>query len=348
MRAVLVGCGGISKAWLEAASKLDGAQIVGLVDLDLTQAERRAAEFGLDVPLGTDLEAMLSGTAPEAVFDCTVPTAHHGVTVTALRCGCHVLGEKPIADDPDEARASVRAAAASGRVYAVVQNRRFDPNLRRLRTLLDSGALGRVTTVNADFYLGPHFGGFRERMAHPLLKDMAIHTFDAARFLTGADLEAVYCHAWNPAGSWYAHGASAVAVFEMTGGVVFTYRGSWAAEGLPTAWEGAWRIVGERGSVAWDGAEGFRAQVVSQVVSESATESGGFLSTFSDLELPPADNPDMLRGHAGVIQDFVTSLRSGTPPESVCTDNFKSLEMVFGAVRSAEAKRRVEISLNVL
>ena len=40
-------------------------------------------------------------------------------------------------------------------------------------------------------------------MESPLLLDMAIHTFDQARFITGADALSVYCHEFNPAGSWY-------------------------------------------------------------------------------------------------------------------------------------------------
>ena len=137
-----------------------------------------------------------------------------------------------------------------------MQNRRYDLQIRRLREFLASDALGPVTTVNCDFYIGAHFGGFRDHMKHVLLLDMAIHTFDQARCLAQADPVAVYCHEWNPVSSWYDHDASAVVVFEMTGGLVYTYRGSWCSEGLNTTWESDWRIVGTKGSVSWDGAHG--------------------------------------------------------------------------------------------
>ena len=48
MNVVLVGCGAMSKAWLEAARQIDGIAIVGLVDLDADRAQARAREFGLD------------------------------------------------------------------------------------------------------------------------------------------------------------------------------------------------------------------------------------------------------------------------------------------------------------
>lgn len=78
--------------------------------------------------------------------------------------------------------------------------------------------------LTADFFIGAHFGGFRDAMPSPLLLDMAIHTFDAARYLSGADPLAVYCDEFNPAWSWYAGNACATAIFEMTGGLRYVYR----------------------------------------------------------------------------------------------------------------------------
>ena len=73
---------------------------------------------------------------------------------------------------------------------------------------------------------------------------------------------AVYCQETNPKGSWYAHGAAANAIFEMTDDVTFTYRGSWAAEGANTSWEATWRIVGSKGTLLWDGEDAITANVV--------------------------------------------------------------------------------------
>ena len=97
-------------------------------------------------------------------------------------------------------------------------------------------------------------------MPHVLLVDMAIHTFDTARYISGADPVSVYCKEWNPAGSWYERDSSAIAIFEMSNGLVYTYRGSWCSEGLNTTWESDWRIVGQNGSLKWDGGQGFAAQ----------------------------------------------------------------------------------------
>jgi predicted dehydrogenase len=336
IRAVLVGCGGMSAAWLKAAEQIEAVQIVGLVDLVPENAAKRQEEFGLEgARTGTDMAEMLDATKPDAVFDCTVPEAHTQTAITALERGCHVLGEKPLADSMDNARRAVAAAEKAQRIYAVIQNRRYDPNIRRLRRLLDSGAIGPLTTANSDFYIGAHFGGFRDRMEHVLLLDMAIHSFDAARLVTGADPVSVYCREWNPAGSWYDHDASAIAIFEMSGGIVYTYRGSWCAEGMHTAWECDWRLIGQQGTLLWDGGTDIRGEAISK--------NEGFQYDKKPVEpLGPAPE-DRIGGHLGLMQEFVRCIQDGSLPETNCADNIKSLSMVFGAIESA--KRGVPVAV---
>lgn len=334
--AVLVGCGGISHGWLKASLDIEGLRIVGLVDIVREAAEQRAEQFGLaDALIDTDLAAILEQVRPDVVFNCTVPQAHREVTLVGLEHGCHVLSEKPLADSMGSAREMVAAAKRAGKLFAVMQNRRYHPQVRRLSRFLRDGVLGQVTTVDSDFYIGAHFGGFRDRMEHVLLLDMAIHTLDAARLIAGADPVSVYCREWNPAGSWYDHDASAVAVFELSDGIVYTYRGSWCAEGVNTTWECDWRVVGDRGSVTWDGADAFRAQVVAK--------RGGFFSEWDDVEVPNLHPEDRIGGHAGQIADFCDCVRTGRTPETVASDNIKSLAMVFGAIESAEQSAPVQI-----
>lgn len=335
LKTVLVGCGGITRAWLDHLTTRDDVQLLGLVDINAAQAERLQADYKLtDAKVGTDLAAMLDAVNPDIVFDCTVPPAHATVAVTALEHGCHVLGEKPMATSIADARRINAAAAKAGKLHAVIQNRRYLDGIVHYRDLIQSGRIGPLTTLNADFYLGPHFGGFREEMEHVLLIDMAIHSLDQARFISGADPVSVYCHEWNPTGSWYAHGASAMAIFEMTNGIVFNYRGSWSAQGKPTSWACDWRAVGTAGTVLWDGEGGF--------AGEAVTGSEGFFYATAPLEIPP---PAALPygGHAGVINEFIQAVKRGGTPQTVGTDNIKSLAMVYAAIESAERGCKVGI-----
>jgi predicted dehydrogenase len=339
LRVVVAGCGRMSKRFLEAAREAGGVEIVGLVDPVLTAAEGRRDEFALDgAAVGPDLAEMLRRVSPDAVFDIVVPPARHGVATTALRHGCHTLTEKPMADSMAHARDLIATARAAGRIHAVVQNRRYIAGVRRIARLLRSGVLGDVTSIYCDFFLGPHFGGFREEMEHVLLVDMAIHTFDVSRLFAGAEAASVHCREWNPGNSWYAHGASAIATFEMRNGVVVSYRGSWCAEGLRTSWESSWRIIGSRGTLLWDGEDDMRAEIVT---------GPGFFSETEPVEIPPLDPGDRIGGHTGIIRDFVEAVRTGVPPETAGFENIKSLAMVFAAVESAESGRTVSLQEGV-
>jgi predicted dehydrogenase len=340
-RAVLAGCGAMSKGWLEAVASTpalrDEIDIVGLVDLDLSLAKERAAERQLgDVVVGVDLAAVLSRTRADLLFDVVPPSARRTVVETGLAHGCHVLSEKPMALSLEDARALVRGAEAARVMHAVVQNRRFNTGVRRIRATLESGILGQLIAVHSDFFVGAHFGGFRDLMQNVLLLDMAIHTFDAARFMSGKEPLAVYCHESNPASSWYAHGSAANAIFEFSDDVVVTYRGSWSAEGANTSWDASWRIIGSKGTILWDGEDNLTAHIVDG--------DSGFLRPLRQVDvLPPAD-PGQTHGHASVLAEFLDAIARRREPETSGRDNLKSLGMVFAAIESARTRQRVLIA----
>ena len=342
LTAVMAGCGAMSDGWLKALRDVpylsEKVRLVGLVDLDPAVASMRAQKHALsDVAVGSDLKSMLAQLKPDLLFDLVVPPARFDVVDAALAAGCHVLSEKPMANTLEEARALVDLAAKSGKMHAVIQNRRFLPGIRRVKALIENGTLGELTGVHVDFFIGAHFGGFRDEMEHVLLLDMAIHTFDAARYLIGRKPLSVYCRETNPKGSWYRHGAAADALFDFEDGVAMTYRGSWCAEGANTSWESTWRIIGTKGTLLWDGNDGFEVHVV-------AGEEG-FFRPLEPLEVPPLPEP-LIEGHGGVIADFVRSVLSGESPLTAGSDNIQSLAMVFAAIESAKAgeKRRIDLT----
>ena len=60
IRVVLVGCGGMSGAWLSTAQKMNDVELVGLVDIREEAAQKRAEDFELTgAEIGTDLQKML-------------------------------------------------------------------------------------------------------------------------------------------------------------------------------------------------------------------------------------------------------------------------------------------------
>lgn len=325
----------MAAAWLQAAARHPELEVVALVDLNLQAAERRRDEFAPTAAVGTDLVQMLARHRPDVVFNCTVPEAHLEVTLAAFEAGAHVLTEKPLADSPGAARQLVAAAAKAGRTFAVAQNYRHQPAARTVAATLASGAIGELTGLACDFSIGAHFGGFRDQMEHVLLLDMSIHHFDLARLFLRADAEWVWCHEWNPHGSWYRHGANAQALFAFSGGARFSYRGSWCTEGLPTSWNGQWRFSGTKGSLSWNGADEIRFETV-------AGEEG-FLRPLEGTSVPVRAFPGRDAGHASLIEGFVECLRTGSLPETHGADNLLSLAMVHAAIESAQMGKPVTV-----
>ena len=334
-KALIVGAGGMGRAWGKNLHDHPDVDIVGWVDLRPGAAAEAADGLGLAaIYAGDDLARALRDLKPEFVVDVTVPEAHHDVTLQALAAGVPVLGEKPMADSMERARAMVAASEKASKLYMVSQSRRYDGRIQAYRALIEQHA-GQLGILNSDFYIGAHFGGFRDEMAHVLLLDMAIHTFDAARYVSGADPVSVYCEEFNPAWSWYAGAASATALFEMTGGLRYTYRGSWCSEGRNTSWEADWRAVGPGGTATWDG--------TGAPVADAVSETGGFMSKSTSHT---ADvDPHVFGGISGSLRDFLNALRTGATPMGECHDNIKSLAMVFAAIESADTGGRVSVTV---
>ena len=338
LRAVLVGCGGMGNNWARILLLRQDLDIVGLVDVAPAAAEALKNRHSLDVPTFATLENALATLSVDVVLDTAVPETRRHIAGTALQHGCHVLSEKPLATSVAQAQELLAIAESAGRTHAVMQNRRYLAGTRGVRQLVADGVIGDVGMICADFFLGAHFGGFRDEMANVLLLDMAIHTFDQARYMSGLDATSAYCDEFNVPGSWYRGNASALAIFEMAGGARFCYRGSWSAEAedARTSWEAQWRIVGSLGTVIWDGTD---APPYAEVVAAA----DGFMRPCQRIESGVAwQGP---HGHAGCLDEMVTALANGTQPMTCSADNAKSLGMVLAAIESAERGEKVPLRL---
>ena len=333
LRGVVVGAGFLGPFWVRELLASPDTELVGWVDVDAERVRGRRDELRLgELAVGTDLGEMLDGVGADFVVNVTAPEAHRMVTLDALGAGAAVLSEKPLATSMDDAREMVAAADAAGRLFMVSQNRRYMPTLRAFRDAV--AGLGTLASLTCDFYIAhrAHPDGFVRRIEQPLLLDMAIHLFDAARFVTGAEPVSVYCESYAPPWDWFAGPSAANAIFRMTGDVRMAFNGSWCADGFQTSWTGRWRAVGEHGSATWDGQRAPRVQ------------------TGPDFELPevprvrePRLPRNRFEGLADALAEFVDALRTGRPPQSEGRDNLHSLAMCHAAVESARSQAPVAV-----
>jgi predicted dehydrogenase len=334
-KALLIGAGSMGQAWAKNLRDCPDVQIVGWMDIRASAAAEAIDKLQLTaIKPFDDLGKALAEAGADFVVDVTIPEAHRDVTIAALSAGLPVLGEKPMAHSMTAAREMIAASERTGKLYMISQSRRYDGRVLAFRDGIREH-VGDLGILTSDFYLGPHFGGFREKMPSPLLLDMAIHTFDNARQISGRDPVAVYCREFNPAWSWFEGATSATAVFEMTGGLQYTYNGSWVAQGLNTSWHCSWRAFGPKGAARWDGDN--------DPIAARVTGNTGFIPPTDEIHLK--SDPNVPAAIAGSLREFLDALRTGRTPQGECHDNIKSLAMVFGAIESARTGKRVEIAI---
>jgi predicted dehydrogenase len=333
VRVTLVGAGSMGRAWLSTILRSERALLVGVADVVNGAAQAAVEALVPDtrrsqVLTGTDALTVARDAHAEAVIDVTIPVAHHQVTADALHAGFHVLGEKPCAADLAEALSLAGHAEATGRLFMVSQSRRENPHLRETARL--SSELGGAGIVDTRFAKAPHFGGFRDEMAQPLIVDMAIHAFDAARVLTPGRPVTVTATSYNPAWSWYAGDAAATVVTTYDSGAVHTYSGSWCSPGDETSWNGRWCISTANGTVTWDGE--------TPPVSHRAGRSPEGEDT---VERGHSPSEDSLWELDSSLDTFCRALRGGPVPPTEVHANIWSQAIVQAAVESADTQRPV-------
>lgn len=328
-----MGAGNWARSWGPIVKACQRVEIAGWVDIRPDAAAQAAQRLGLEkIHTGTDLDRAIALARPDFVINLSVPTAHRDVSIEAMEAGLPVLCEKPMAASMEQAREMVAVSERTGRLLMISQQRTHDPRLWAMRRLIDD-RVGPLAILNSDFYIGHPTGAFHHDMPSPLLLDMAIHTFDAARSICGADPVAVYCEHFNPPWSWWKGNASTTAIFEMTGGLRYTYRGSWCSQGFRTSWQSSWRAVGPHGTALWDGETAPEAELVAEI--------GVFPASVTRIvQEPETDGPVSL---SRPLNAFLDALDTGERPLGECHDNIKSLAMVFGAIESAMSGRRVAL-----
>ncbi|MGP9695252.1 Gfo/Idh/MocA family protein [Brachybacterium sp. AOP25-B2-12] len=333
LRAVIIGAGGMGQWWSEVVAASAVAELAGVADLVEGAPQRVIAKSGVadpaSVAVGTDGVDLAREVGADIIINPTVPVAHHPITVKALHAGIPVLGEKPVTETLPEALGLVAHSEVTGTLFMVSQSRRFFRQVRQLRRFVAEH--GPTVLTSAFFHLFTEHEGFRAQQQHPLLRDMGIHAFDTARYITGTDPVAVTAHGVNPPWSVYAGDSTVSCTFEMTGGSLFVYNGTWSARGLPTYWNSEWRIGAQDGSATWDGTG---APVLG---TEDEAETAGLAAAIAADADPELDQID------ASLVEFCTALREGRTPMCEVHENILSFAMVEAAVASIDRGTRVDI-----
>lgn len=188
-RVGIIGAGYIATWHADAIKAVPGARLTAVCDSALGAAEDLARAHGAQA-FGS-VDAMIAAGVVDAVHVLTPPSSHCAIAKTCLAAGLHVLVEKPVSVSAEEAREMKAAGEASGKVLAAGHNFLGLPSYERLKDLVQSGSLGRVSAVQINWCLpltplrsGP-YGLWMLREPKNLLLELGPHLYAFAVDLIG-------------------------------------------------------------------------------------------------------------------------------------------------------------------
>lgn len=180
IRTAVVGLGGVSNHHVEAIHESDHTSLSAVCDIDERRAREVASERG--VACYTDYDELLGAGEVDWIHLCTPVDTHFEMGMAAIEAGIPILIEKPITTTVEEYERLHAAATRRDVRVTEVHNETYLPAMRRLRSLVDSGALGEIRGVEVlyteppspeDFQRGDWVrslkgGEFEEGFAHPI------------------------------------------------------------------------------------------------------------------------------------------------------------------------------------
>ena len=183
----IIGAGHISESHIKSYQANGNCVIKAIADLNLKNAQKRAAEFGIEKAYDNYWE-ILNDASIDAVSVATPTFTHKGIVIDALNSGKHVLCEKPPALNADEVQACVEAAKKSGKLLMYGLVLRFRPQTRYLKEFVDAGKMGAFVSadcVRVSLCSSAESWFASRAKGGGILRDAAIHEIDNVLYLMG-------------------------------------------------------------------------------------------------------------------------------------------------------------------
>lgn len=344
----IIGSGGIAKGCHMPgyASIPDLCEIVAVCDANPETAREAAEKFGVSRH-GTDLAAIINDPEIDAVSIATPNKYHHGPTIDCLKAGKHVLCEKPLAMNADEAREMCAAARDADRILMVGFQTRFGGPGQFMRNYIDGGHMGDIYYARAQALRRrgvPSWGVFidKEQQGGGPLIDIGVHILDFTLYLMGYPKPvSVFGQTWDMLGknpdlfnnfgeydrSKYTVEDFAVGLIKFDNGAAITLESSFMAnmEGDP-----------------------FQTQLF-------GTKAGAIVRAWGDdpvkifteqnrqlFTLTPQNVPNVESSHVLEVQAFVKAILEGKP-SPVPGENGLILNAIFDAIYKSSETGREEL-----
>ncbi len=337
LRFGIIGVGNIAPMHATAIQNTPDAELVAIATRNPERGGAFVARFG-----GTwyaDYRALLARADVDAVAICTPPDLHLPMTLDAASAGKHVLCEKPMARNVAECDAMIDACARADVRLGVIFQSRFEPLTRRVKALIDDGALGNLiwTSANTLWYRSDEYyrsGAWRGKLEHEgggVLINQAIHAIDAMIWVSGMPTRVTaQIRTLNHA---IEIEDGALAMLEYAGGRIGLIQATTAAyPGFPERLE----FYGTHGSAVYHKGLGkleWHLREPREDHEESAAISSGAAKPM-DINAS---------GHIAQFRDFAAAIRESRAPFVDGRVGRRSVALIEAIYRSARENRAVEL-----
>ncbi len=347
-RVGMVGAGNICEFHIHAVRAIPGVELIGVTDLD--PAKRAATEAKLGVASFASLDDLVAAGA-NVIHVCTPPSSHAKVAIAALERGCHVLIEKPVAEDVEDAKKIAAVAKARGLTATVNHSLLYDPQVMRALEAVRSGSLGNIVSVDilrgSDFppYEGGPLPPWYRDAGYPF-RDLGVHCLYLIQELLGP-IEQVE-------GEWRSLGGDPNMAFDEWRAMVRCKRGlgqfqlSWNVKPM----QSQVIIHGTKAVLRVDLFAMFHGKRASTPLPKAAER---LINAFADSIQPLIDVPigvwkflrkevQSYQGIRNLVADFYKRLAAGDPPPVSIEDAAQVVHWVEQVARAAEADHAARLA----
>ncbi len=308
----VIGAGFWGRNHARNLRELDETRLVAVCDRDEAKAKAVADLFGIEAY--TDSSRMLKRQDIEAVTVCTWSTNLAAEATRALRAGKHVLVEKPMANNVQEAKRIVGLAKAKNRYLMVGFLMRFIPGLQRIKQAVEKAEIGDVVYATAR-----RVSQWPERIGDVgVVKDLAIHDIDITRFLFDDEPVEVYAKA----------GSFRHKKFEDHAQILVTFKGKKTAF-IEANWLTPYKIR----KLTLTGSEAI--MTLDYITQEITIETSG------QTVAPRYDVKEPLRLE---LQHFANSIMDDKEPVTTGMDGLRALHIAEAALKSARTGKAMRLN----
>ncbi len=316
-RVAVIGAGKIGRTHAEAYGAIPNAQLVAICDSRMEAAEEVAKEFSA-APVA-DMGQLLRDFEVDAVDICTPTPLHLDMIKAAAAEGKHIACEKPLARTISQAMEADRICEEAGVTLFVAHVVRWFPEYRRLKGLVESGAIGETVEVRASRQSKTPFrpGNWLTNVQNSggAILDLVIHEFDWLRSVYGP-VRKVYARGLYNAGIPDADYALVTLKFDS--GVIAHVEGSWQK---PSGFLMTMEIAGTEGLLE------FRSDSSSALVIETKDKDGQPGQVIRE-------NCEFVSPYQLELQHFVDCLETGQTPDVTGKDGVEAVRIAEAALRS--------------